>query len=40
MISLGIIGFYISRIYVECQGRPRYIISQTCGTKQEHAPTP
>ena len=40
MISLGIIGFYISRIYVECQGRPRYIISQTCGTKQEHVPTP
>lgn len=40
MISLGIIGFYISRIYVECQGRPRYIISQTCGTKQERAPTP
>lgn len=40
MISLGIIGFYISRIYVECQGRPRYIISQTCGTKQEHTPSP
>ncbi len=31
MISLGIIGFYIARIYEELKGRPRYIISQTCG---------
>ena len=29
MISLGIIGFYISRIYVEIKGRPRYIVSKT-----------
>ncbi len=28
MISLGIIGYYISRIYVEVQGRPKYIISK------------
>ena len=27
MISLGIIGYYIARIYQEVQGRPRYIIS-------------
>lgn len=27
MISLGIIGVYISRIYEEIKGRPRYIIS-------------
>lgn len=31
MISLGIIGFYIARIYEELKGRPRYIISETCG---------
>ena len=31
MISLGIIGFYIAKIYQECQGRPRYLISETCG---------
>ncbi len=31
MISLGIIGYYIARIYDELKGRPRYIISQTCG---------
>ncbi len=28
MISLGIIGYYIARIYVEVQGRPKYIISR------------
>ena len=27
MISLGIIGYYIARIYEEIKGRPRYIIS-------------
>jgi len=31
MISLGIIGYYIARIYDEIKGRPRYIISKTCG---------
>ena len=28
MISLGIIGFYIAKIYEEIKGRPKYIISQ------------
>lgn len=31
MISLGIIGHYISRIYDEIKARPRYIIRQRCG---------
>lgn len=31
MISLGIIGFYIARIYEEIKGRPKYIVSATCG---------
>ena len=31
MISLGVIGLYISKIYDECKGRPRYIISKVCG---------
>lgn len=33
MLSLGIIGFYISRIYEEIKGRPRYIISCTTEKK-------
>ena len=31
MLSLGIIGFYVARIYEECKGRPRYVISEICG---------
>ncbi len=31
MISLGIIGHYISRIYDEIKARPRYIIDKRCG---------
>lgn len=31
MISLGIIGYYIAKIYDEVKGRPRFIISSTCG---------
>ena len=38
MISLGIIGYYIAKIYEEIKGRPRYIISDTCGgSKHEKA---
>ena len=33
MISLGIIGYYIAKIYEEIKGRPRYIIADTCGGK-------
>lgn len=31
MISLGIIGYYISKIYEEVKGRPKYLISKTVG---------
>ncbi len=31
MISLGIIGYYIARIYEEVKGRPRYIIEEFKG---------
>ncbi len=35
MISLGIIGVYISKIYEEVKGRPRYIVSKKIGSKKE-----
>ena len=35
MISLGIIGYYIARIYDEIKGRPRYIISAETGGKHD-----
>ena len=28
MIALGIVGYYLSRIYREVQGRPKYMISR------------
>lgn len=31
MLSLGIIGYYISKIYEEIQGRPKYIVRDICG---------
>lgn len=30
MISLGVIGYYISKIYEEVKGRPRWIVSEIC----------
>ncbi len=33
MISLGIIGYYVARIYEEIKGRPKYIISKSCKGK-------
>ena len=31
MMSLGIIGYYIAKIYEEIKGRPKFIISDKCG---------
>ncbi len=31
MFSLGIIGYYVAKIYEEVKGRPRYLIQATCG---------
>lgn len=31
MISLGMIGYYVSKIYEELKGRPRYIVSKRTG---------
>jgi dolichol-phosphate mannosyltransferase len=35
MISLGIIGYYIARIYDEIKGRPKYIVSASCKSKEK-----
>ena len=35
MISLGVIGYYIARIYEELKGRPRYLVSDTCGDREK-----
>ncbi|MCC6095538.1 MAG: glycosyltransferase family 2 protein [Eubacterium sp.] len=35
MISIGIVGYYIAKIYDEVKGRPRYIIAETIGKKLE-----
>ena len=33
MICLGIIGYYVARIYEEIKDRPRYIVADQCGGK-------
>ena len=40
MISLGIIGHYISRIYDEIKARPRYLISRRCGYERDAGNAP
>ena len=36
MICLGIIGYYVAKIYEEIKDRPRYILSEHCeGIKGE-----
>ena len=35
MLSLGVIAYYIGKIYEELKGRPRYIISEECGGNEK-----
>ena len=39
MLSIGIIGFYIARIYAEVQHRPRFIVSRACGDAKDETVT-
>lgn len=34
MISLGLIGYYVARIYEEIKGRPKFIVSKTVKSKK------
>ena len=35
MMSLGVIGFYIAKIYEEVKARPKFIVSETCGDEND-----
>ena len=35
MICLGIIGYYIAKIYEEIKDRPRYIVADECGGRRD-----
>ena len=36
MVCLGILGYYIAKIYEEIKDRPRYIVADDCGGNQNH----
>ena len=40
MLCLGIIGYYIAKIYEEIKDRPRYILSRDCGGEDDDEETP
>jgi len=39
LLGIGILGLYISSIYLETKGRPNYIIKKTFGFEQRHEKT-
>lgn len=36
MISLGIIGYYLARLYEEVKSRPRFVVANECGNKDNN----
>jgi dolichol-phosphate mannosyltransferase len=39
MISLGIVGEYIAKMYEEIKGRPSYLVSSRCGFEDDESDT-
>ena len=35
MLSLGLLGYYLGRVFAEVQGRPRYLVARRCGRGEE-----
>ena len=35
MLGMGMIGYYLGRVFTEAQHRPRYLVSERCGRKEE-----
>lgn len=35
MLGMGMIGFYLGRVFTEALHRPRYLVSERCGQKEE-----
>lgn len=35
MLGMGMIGYYLGRVFTEAQHRPRYLVSKRCGRKEE-----
>ena len=38
LISLGVIGEYLGRMYEEVKGRPLFLVAETLGIDEETAP--
>ncbi len=38
LMTIGVIGEYVGRIYEEVKGRPLYVVRETTNVVVEHAP--
>lgn len=35
MLSMGLMGYYLGRVFAEVQRRPRYLVARSCGPEEE-----